>query len=183
MKVYTAQELKARFSQLGFKWDEDFNIIGIRSQADKPDVFDDQIYIVTKNNLYVYKATTNPGVYWLTKFANPKGSAVLKSDMQHVNMWTIGLHRGKYEALVQASPVKVYRDNNKNNKSEEIGELDSGYFGINGHHAKPGVRSVFVGQWSAGCQVWEDYGEYQQALGLCKHSGKKYFTYTLLKEF
>lgn len=181
MKRYTIEELKARFAALGLKW-HNFHLIGIRSRAYKPDVFDDQIYVVDGLRTYCYAATTNPGRYWLSNLANPKGAAVVKSDAQYPNVWALGYHKGE-RALVQVGPITVFRDNDKDEKAEEQGELETGYFGINCHNANDNAISIIVGKWSAGCQVVPDPKNHAEILRLCAATEMKAFTYSLLKEF
>lgn len=66
---------------------------------------------------------------------NPKGTAILAPG-QYQSSHKIGLHRGKYKALVQHRPVTVYRDNNKDSKYDlEPTKKDTGIFGINIHKA------------------------------------------------
>jgi len=181
MKKYTLQELQTQFSKLNYKWSP-FHIIGVRSKADLPNVFDDNIYLWDGYELIQYKATTNPGTHWLVNWLNPKGTAVLKPD-QYVATWGLGLHRGTYEALIQQKPVTVYRDINKDKKSDESGKTDYGLFGINIHRASENGISNVIDKWSAGCQVFADGSEYKDFMKRIKSSGQELFTYTLLREF
>lgn len=187
MKLFTAEELKQAFLSLGHKIDT-FQLVGVRSSADTPDKFDDLIGVFTLTNdqpkVTWFTGTTNPGVHWLKNFMNPKGTAVLMPGV-HENCWVIGKHQGKYEALVQYAPVSVFRDKNKNNKSETIGDkssVDRGLFGINIHRANPSGISSIIDKWSAGCQVLNNSEQFAQLLSLCKASGKKTFTYVLIEE-
>lgn len=187
MKTYTTLELMSQFAKLKYKWPA-FHMVGVRSKADLPDSFDDTFYLLSEVNStkplrIVTSCTTNPGVYWLKKKLNPKGTAVLKPG-QYLNTWELGKHKGVYEALVQRKPVTVYRDTNFDNKSDEIGmPEDTGYFGINIHRANSSVASSIINQWSAGCQVINDPISYKNIIDECKYSELKEFTYTLLKEF
>ena len=64
---------------------------------------------------------------------NKDGVAILKPG-QYRGSHKLGLHQGKYEALRQKSPVKVYRDNNKDGDYDLIEEnVQEGIFGINIH--------------------------------------------------
>ena len=181
MRRYTAEELRAQFKKLGYQF-PDFHIIGVRSNADAPDQFDDLIYLFDNGTLLCFTGTTNPGKHWLQNFMNKLGTAVLKIG-QYINAWTIGKHQGLYEALVQIRPVTVYRDNNRNERSEETAVTETGLFGINIHRANPNVVSVLIGKWSAGCQVLNNPKEFATLIERCKKSGKSQFTYTLLQEF
>lgn len=181
MKNYKIDDLKFQFAKLNYKW-LPFHIIGIRSDANNPDKFDDLIGLVEKDNLVLFSGTTNPGTHWLKNLLNPKGAALLKPN-QYLNTYQLGLHQGKYTALCQRKPVTVYRDGNKNGIAEATAVTDTGLFGINIHRANPNVVSTIIDKWSAGCQVLNDPIDFNFLIKRCKESGLKEFTYTLLKEF
>ena len=181
MKQYTVKELKAKFSELGYDWPA-FHLVGIRSNANAKNQFDDLIAVIEKDNITWYTCTTNPGTHWLQNLLNPKGAALLKADQYH-DTWQVGMHQGKYEALTQCAPVTVFRDGNKNDVAEESATTETGIFGINIHRANPNAVSKLIDKWSAGCQVLNDPKQFAELLGKCKKSGLKKFTYTLLKEF
>ena len=181
MKKYSYVELETKFKELGYEWPV-FHIIGTRSAANEKNKFDDYIYLIKGPIMYVFTCTTNPGTHWLKNLLNPKGTAVLKPG-QYIDSWTLGLHQGKYRALVQAKPITVYRDNNKNDLAEENGKEDTGMFGINIHHANSSAISSIIDKWSAGCQVLNDPEQFHTLMSSCETSGRKAFTYTLLREF
>ena len=115
---------------------------------------------------------------------NVKGTAILVPG-QYRGSHKIGLHRGKYKALVQTGGrVCVYRDNNK----DDILDMDpateqDGYFGINLH--KAGSHSTEVDKWSAGCQVWANADDFAAFMAIVEKSAETYgpqFTYTLIDE-
>lgn len=182
MKQYDHQQLIARFAELHYSWPK-FHLIGTRSKADKPNAFDDIFYLVNGLDIKVYSGTTNPGVYWQNNFdAKKEGVAVLKPG-QYVDKWMLGKHHGEYEAWTQALPVTVYRDADKDGKSEATANEDTGLFGINIHRANEKWKSTVIDKWSAGCQVFNDPLQYAQFIALSHESGQKLFTYTLLDEF
>jgi hypothetical protein len=181
MKNYKIDDLKFQFAKLNYKW-LPFHIVGIRSDANNPDKFDDLIGLIEKDNLVLFSGTTNPGTHWLKNLLNPKGAALLKPN-QYLNTYQLDLHQGKYTALCQRKPVTVYRDANKNNFAEESSVTDTGLFGINIHRANPSAVSSIIDKWSAGCQVLNDPIDFNFLIKRCKESGLKEFTYTLLKEF
>lgn len=183
MKSYNLLDLQTRFAALNLPWHK-FQMIGTRSNADKSDGFDDVFYLVKDNTLFQTACTTNPGKYWLQNIMPGKnGAAVLKSNMQFKDCWQIGNHKGLHPALIQVRPVTVFRDFDKDDKSEEIGAEDTGLFGINIHRANATAISKIVDKWSAGCQVIPDPKMMDFILDKCKESGQKFFTYTLLREF
>lgn len=181
MKKYSYVELENRFKELNYQWPT-MHVIGVRSKANEKNKFDDQMYLIDGPMMSVFTCTTNPGTHWLKNLLNPKGAAVLKPG-QYVDSWKLGLHQGKYEALVQAKPITVFRDADKDDLAEETRVEDTGMFGINIHRANPSAISSFIDKWSAGCQVLNNPTEFARMLTTCKTSGKKAFTYTLLVEF
>lgn len=181
MKTYTIEELKEKFDELSYKW-LPFMLIGIRSKEDTPNKFDDVFIIVENDKIKAFPNTTNPGVFWLKNPINTNGSAVLKPG-QYIDSWALGLHRGKYEALVQVRDVVVYRDKDRDIKSEETNIEQRGLFGINIHRANSVGLTSLVDKHSAGCQVFQNVEDFNYVIERCKKSRQKYFTYTLLKEF
>lgn len=182
MKQYTQQELKDRFKAKGYIWPQ-FHLIGTRSKADKPNAFDDIFYLIVGAEMKIYTGTTNPGVYWQTNFdAKKEGVAVLKPG-QYIDKWLLGLHRGEYQAWTQALPVTVYRDADKDGKSEVTANEETGIFGINIHQANKKWTSTVIDKWSAGCQVLNNPLQYAEFISLSDETTQKFFTYTLLDEF
>lgn len=181
MKEYTIKDLQARFKELGYKWFP-FHLIGIRSKDGEPNTFCDVFILYNQGQVYRFQATTRPGSYYLLHLFNPRGAAVLKPG-QYVDTWKLGLHKNQYEAWVQVKPVTVYRDNNLNNIAEEIGNQDTGIFGIDIHRSSQFRVSQLVDKFSAGCQVFADPNKFAIFVDVSKKSGQNFFTYTLLEEF
>ena len=164
------------------------NIIGIRSANTIPNRFDDEIHVFFKNGSnqwvhYIFPATTDPGTYWLKNPMNPQGTAIL-SQGQYQNCYQVGLHRGKYYALVQSKPVTVLRDYDRNAILDfNNGKPETGMFGINIHHASVIGTTKTVDNYSAGCQVFANINEFNLFMQLCERHKQLYgnsFTYTLI---
>lgn len=166
------------------------NIIGIRRTGIKvTNQFDDYI-VVEYIDIYgiktrdVFPATTDPGLSSMTKPMSSKGCAILVPG-QYRSSWKIGYHKGKYEALVQCKPLKVYRDNNKDTVYDlNPKTIEEGDFGINIH--KAGDDSTIVNGWSAGCQVLKRKVNFDKLMKLAHYQftqgmGARY-TYTLINE-
>ena len=164
------------------------NIIGVRTPDDSANKFNDHMYVVYKDEhgwvTRTWHCTTDPGVYWREHPMNVNGTAILVAD-QYRGSHKIGLHRGKYKALVQTGGrVRVYRDDTK----DDILDMDpateqDGYFGINLH--KAGSHSTEVDKWSAGCQVWANADDFAAFMAIVEKSAETYgpqFTYTLIDE-
>ena len=174
-------------------------IIGVRSQEDAFDAYDDKFYeFEGEKFIRVVKGTTNAGGKIIKggfKSYTSKGVAVLKSDEWYYNVWQYGLHRGRMPALLQrGAEVKIYRDGDMDNKTEEEGEIYRGYFGINYHSntydfslKNLNIVKAIIGGWSAGCQVINERSKYIDQMEWYKkayEAGHQTFvSYVLLKEF
>lgn len=163
------------------------NIIGIRNNNRIPNSFDDRIVVMWKYkgqwNFNQYQATTDPGLYYLNHPISPLGTAILKEG-QYLHCYCLGLHQGKYKALVQFMPITVIRDFNRDNYLDlTSGREETGIFGINIHRANLTGKTINVNQWSAGCQVFADSSEFNNFISLCEKAQKywgKTFSYTLI---
>jgi len=190
------QEVKKLAAQKGYTvFDEPFklNIWGFRANTTVPNSFDDEIHVFTniaqsgrpKWAYMVFKATTDPGTFWLRNPMNPQGTAILNPG-QYVNSHGIGLHRGKYKALVQIGKVSVTRDYDRDAILDfNSGKIVTGLYGINIHRASKVGDTLRVDKYSAGCQVFKNGGEFDLFMKLCevhrKAHGNK-FTYTLVDQ-
>jgi hypothetical protein len=190
VRQYTDKQLLARVKELdSFKnIPAGYWLLGVRSLDDIPNTFDDKIYLFKGEEfVLVTSATTNPGTNTLKQFekVNKDGAAVLKADQWYYNVWKYGKHNGKVEALLQlGNKVQVYRDTDRDSKSEEQGALQSGYFGINFHPNTYDLSKgsgTNIGWWSAGCQVVNNIPNYKTMIKLLKN--EKFVTYCLVDEF
>jgi hypothetical protein len=166
----------------------ELNIVGIRADSTIPNRFDDEIHVFFKNNAnqlihYIFPATTDPGTYWLKSPMNPQGTAILMQG-QYKQAYQVGLHRGKYYALVQRSPITVMRDYDRNAILDfHNGKLETGLFGINIHRASINGTTKTVDNYSAGCQVFSNINDFNLFMQLCEKHKSLYgnsFTYTLI---
>lgn len=196
MKITTSVLLDAA-KKIGAKISQktDFlNIIGIRTKDNKANTFNDWICVLFKHAgewvLLQFPATTDPGVYYRENPANVKGTAIVKPGF-HRGVWILGMHQGRYKALVQhGGEITVFRDNDKNAELDITGIREqTGYFGINLHRANANTTSKIVGKFSAGCQVIASPHDYQILMALvskhCALYGAKTpakFDFTLLTE-
>ena len=190
--VYTREKIEAAVKAKGYVWfegakDYDVNIVGVRNSATGnkvTNVFDDTMTMSYKvNGVWVFKqwaCTTDPGTKGVREFHNAAGVARLVEG-QYRGSHTLGLHQGKYEALKQAKPVKVYRDANKDMTYDES-KTETGVFGINIH--KAGADSTYVENWSEGCQVFKKSADFDSFMVIAKEAAKVHgssFTYTLIE--
>lgn len=173
------------------KGNYNLNIIGVRSNNENKvtNKFDDFLLVdyntPAGHRRDVYAFTTEPGLDYMKKPMNAKGTAILVPG-QYRGCWKLGKHNGKYEALVQCKPVKVYRDGNKDLIYDMKPEtIDTGLFGINIHRANINGTRPTVDMYSAGCQVVQVYKNYTEFITTCNKQKALYgnsFTYTLLEE-
>lgn len=162
------------------------NIIGHRKHQSRVNYFDDELTVLWKFKDIWYDQcwpiTTLPGLPSLLKPVNPDGTAILAAG-QYKQSYLPGLHRGKYEALIQVRPVTVYRDMNLDCEfNMDPRSQETGLFGINIH--KAGFFEQFVGPNSAGCQVFQVAEHFKQFMAICNLSAQiwgKMFTYTLIE--
>ncbi len=166
----------------------ELNIVGIRADTTIPNRFDDEIHVFFKNNAnqwihYIFPATTDPGTYWLKNPMHSQGTAILMQG-QYKGAYQIGLHRGKYYALVQRKPVTVLRDYDRNAVLDFWnGKPDTGMFGVNIHRASVNGTTKTVDNYSAGCQVFANINDFNLLMQLCERHKQLYgnsFTYTLI---
>jgi hypothetical protein len=166
----------------------ELNIVGVRSKNTKANSFDDELHVFYKTGplkweYHIFKVTTDPGTYWLENPMQTKGTAILAQG-QYTGAYHLGLHQGKYKALVQQKPVTIIRDYDRNAWLDFLnGSKESGMFGINIHRALVQGKTKYIDKFSAGCQVLENSKDFDYFLSLCEKHEKLYgnqFTYTLI---
>lgn len=190
VKRYTDEQLLNRVKALpGFKGiPDDYWILGVQSKEDTYNYFDDKFYLFKGTQfIMVTSGTTNAGTTGLMNYNrySVAGCAVIKTDEWYHGLWKFGYHRGKMPALKQVKPIKFFRDWNKNQKVEEIGQIYKGLIGINFHTVSYQNDMSFIrkliGGWSVGCQVINNVKKYYDILELVKK--QESVTYCLIKEF
>jgi hypothetical protein len=167
------------------------NVVGIRSGNDTSVYYDDYIaffYYDSNGNIQgkICAATTDPSVNYLVNPMSGSGTAILKAG-QYLDTYTIGLHKGKYLALVQQlKPVTVIRDTDRNSLLNFFASTETGFYGINIHKSSSGKADYLViDDDSAGCQVFQNIADFNEMMALAQVSKLKYgnvFTYTLIDE-
>jgi hypothetical protein len=192
--MYTREQIEKAVKGKGYVWfegtkDYDLNIVGVRNSATGNKVtnlFDDKITVSYKLNgewqFHVWNATTDPGKKGVMEYHNAAGVARLVEG-QYRGSHSIGLHQGKYKALKQAKPVKVYRDPNRDLTYDET-KIAEGIFGINIHRSSATGTSTYVENWSEGCQVFSTITDFDKFMALCEKASAIHgnsFTYTLIE--
>ena len=196
--MYTKEQIEKAVKSKGYVWFNgtnekgyDVNIVGVRNNSPSTykkvtNVFDDYITLTFKDEngviqYYCWSATTDPGKKGVQQFHNSKGVARLIPG-QYRGVWALDKHQGKYEALCQRNGnVDVWRDGNKDLIFDEIVK-DCGMFGINIH--KAGQDSMWVENWSEGCQVFKRVKDFDEFMKICRKASKIWgnkFSYTLIE--
>ena len=167
------------------------NIIGVRNLLGdniQRDTFNDALILIFKENgkwvKLFWDATTDPSLKFLKSPSNSSGTAILVPG-QYRGVYKVDLHGGKYTALCQRNGnVNVYRDKNKDNKLDmDPSTIKSGMFGINIHRASATSVNETIGSYSAGCQVFKSYRNFNEFMSYIQKSKSLFgnsFTYTLI---
>lgn len=192
---YSRIQIEKAVKAKGYKWfetgDYNLNIVGVRNCSTNNQItnkFDDVITLSYKiDNIWYshcWEATTDPGKHWAENLLDPNGVAILVPG-QYSGSHVIGMHQGKYEALKQAKPLKVYRDKDKDKEYDLIKEnIKEGIYGINIHRASENGTSTQIDKWSAGCQVIANNKNFDKLMEVANESSGEWgnsFTYTLLE--
>lgn len=191
MRAFTDKEVLDRVSGLPTFTGFPVGILDvwIRSAADVFDSFDDKAFTYecfgdTKPPKFIMarNGTTNAGSYGLKRFEdyNHLGCAVLKSDVIVYNSHTSGLHKGK-PAYRQAKGFPYFRDNNRNNRAEEIGTERNDIILANVHRA--GVNSTVIKNWSMAFLVTANLTKFLAFLDYMRSKGNPPLTVCILKEW
>jgi hypothetical protein len=177
----TRQNIEKAMKAKGFAYFENgefnVNIIGIRNGSTGKRVtnqFDDWMTLSYKVNGEWKFAI------WNCTVENGDGSARLVEG-QYRGSFTIGKHQGKYDALKQCKPLKVYRDWNLKDGTYDESKIYNDVAGLNIH--KAGADSINVNNWSEGCQVFKREKEFLAFMEIIFKAEKihgKFFTYTLI---
>jgi hypothetical protein len=178
VRNYTDKELLDYVKGLSdFKYIPDnYWLLGVRSQEDESNVFDDKFYLFKGEKfISVTSGTTNKG---------DKGTAVM-CEGWHYEVYRYGLHKQKYPALRQIKSIPYRRDYTKDGKTNPTTEIFTNIIYMNFHSASHDINQNIIkkniGGWSEGCQVANNIPKYKVLIDLLKTNGKT--TYCLIKEF
>jgi len=189
VRSYTDNQLISRVEALPtFKgWKKGIFDVWVRSNEDLFNQFDDKVYTFEcledgqrPKFIMVSTGTSNAGAQGLKSFEsyNTKGCAILKADTIVYGSHTYGLHRGKYPAYRQAKGFPYFRDNDKDEKSEEIGKEYNDIIGANCH--KAGWFSKQIDGWSLACLVRNQQAQFDKWMSFMN---KRVLTVAILNEF
>ena len=196
--LYSKEKIEKAVNSKSYVWFNDdankgfdVNVVSIRNSGPGSrvtNVFDDFLTLSYKENgvwkYHEWVITTDPGRKAVLEFSNTRGVAILVPG-QYRSAYIIRKHQGKYDALCQDRPVKVYRDKNKDMKFDmDSATIQEGIFGINIHRSNPTTESQFVNDWSEGCSVFKrvkDFNEFMVILNKARAIHGNRFTYTLIE--
>lgn len=191
VRQFTDAELLSRVEHYGGTIPNQgkYLVIGVQSQEDNYNVFDDKFYVYDGPKfVMVTTGTTNPGANALMNFesVNKLGAAIWRTNQFIKDCFIPGYHKKKMKALRQNRPIYFYRDNNKDEKVDEFGKI---YYEIIYAHLH-GVDYDFfsnkvltnINGWSYACQVINRMSDYRKLINAA-WSRNKTVDYALLKEF
>lgn len=189
VKSYTDKQILERVKShaRGFEdFPVDYWLIGVRSQEDEFNKFDDKFYLFQFTNFIgVFKGTTNAGAKGLLEFDsyNPDGCAVLQSDRIVYDSHRRGMSKGRM-VYRQVKGFPYYRDDNKDYKADEVGEVYDDIIYAHVHDVKlngADTYKQFINGWSLACQVFNNGAEWNQFLKIM--GNQDLLTYCILKEW
>lgn len=179
-------KLKREFTALNYKWFSSWHIVGFRMTDKFTNQLVDYLIFVSDYNIYVQKASTVAGQYYVSNpltVGGVTGTAILKPG-QYIDSWKF-VTSANWKTLWLGEPyfqqvknVDIYRDNNRDNNADTNTKLYNGLYGINIHHA--GSNNI-VYNWSASCQVASDI-TWKEGVELCNFVNNRLYTYTLIKK-
>ena len=202
--MYTIDQIKKTYDKRQYKYflDKKFdcNVFGVRSLSNVAGKFDDVVGVFYKDyneqeKIVCFKATTDPGTYWLSNPLNKDGTLIMLEG-QYRGAYKIGIHgrtwaSGGYKALEQIKPMRYVRDNNKDdvldfNLSNDPKNIVKGVYKTNIHRASKWQKIPLIGKYSAGCQVVQSIDDFKIFIEICERQIEEgignSFTYTLLNE-
>lgn len=180
--MITAEQIKQAVIKKGYHWFIDsVNIVGIRTNNNTPDRWNDLICISYKDKAHVFVGTTRPGVYWLQHPMRESGTFVMVPG-QYIDCWKKGIHSG-YPALTQCKPIKGWRDADKDNIVDpDKTKIYTDGQGVDIHHAHEHTVQTVIDKYSAGCQVIRTFADWKTFFEIYTESPQEFFSYTLLEE-
>ena len=177
---FSKEQIEKTLKMKGYAFFEtgvfNINIVGIRNSTTGKKVtnaFDDFMTVIYKDGeIWIYKQ-------WACTTDNGAGTARVVEG-QYRGSHIIRKHQGKYDAVCQDRPIKVYRDYVNDGIYDET-KIQEGVFGINIH--KAGADSTLVNNWSEGCQVFKKEKDFNEFMTICTKGSLLHgnrFTYTLI---
>lgn len=185
-------EIRALYEIFGGTWNE-VNLAGFHTSTNpKADLFDDVLMVATDTEIHFYPGTTHPSLSFTIHpitYQGITGAAHLCPGF-HANGWQVGIHAQgtafAHLALIQTgAPVNIWRDVDEDFiYTPGRDPLATGWWGINIHRS--GLNDPRnIGDYSAGCQVFENHLDQQEVMRIImnsqtyKQNNKARFSYML----
>lgn len=177
-----------------FKGHANLNFFGIR-KVNRSDVFDDILglafeyineYGTLQKFIWCFYGTVDPGIPFLLNPMESKLGTAAIFPGQYPALWKIGFFKTK--CLVQNSPVKCFRDNNRDDVFDYNPKSTSeGYYGIHFHpHFQVINPAKKIGKSSAACVVPADNVNFKFTMALVEEQAANYngssITFTLFDQ-
>jgi hypothetical protein len=191
------KEIQDIFEKKGYKFFDNnspfnLNLFAVRTTNGRVNKFDDFFFAVYRNEMLnwqvkQWECTTKAGLPYLQKPLNTKGTGILVPG-QYQGAYSLGWHKITYRALVQMKPVRLFRDNNRDNDHDmDPAKIESGLFGVNIHCVGTGPDGIDVNKRSAACidfdRRWDFYNDLIPIVNeSIKRRFPNEFTFTLLDE-
>lgn len=195
-EIILISALRHIFEKMGYNFFDEggynINLIFIRSKERTANKFDDFAICCFKDLqgkwcILAGPCTTDPGNYWLKNPMVGDGCAI-QAPGQVRGAYKLGMHMGKFPALVQAAAIPYYRDNNRDtvlNLVNLVAEENAKIVGLN-CHCVHSTEPQFVENISAGCIDFQQPWLFTAILAACRRQeeirGWKKFTRTILDE-
>jgi len=110
-----------------------------------------------------FDATTEPGIPVRSK---PHPLGIARIAFGQYKSWKVGMHKNTQVALRQSADVRIHRDKDANGFRTGDKIFVGSTYGINQHSTT--VKTITVGDWSAGCLVGREWGEHLTFLSTVK---------------
>lgn len=204
---FTWDGLKSILDQAGYSKNldfDDYNLIGLRNsistKKNYPNRFTDALFLMSPESskkVEFFPATTVPGPFFLVipfrnwyiasgvkNTINPEGPSIIQPGVYD---YKIGKHRGEYEALVQAGPVKVQRYQPIEDPKKATfttytpGKESKVSSSINIHRGNRTGTSQTVDSHSAGCIVTKNAQDLRKIISAMKSNDQNQIKFALVE--
>lgn len=190
VKSYTDKQLLDRVKQIGgYTTKGKYLLIGVQSNEDAFDKFDDKFYLFDGDTfVMVLSGTTNAGRTALKLFDRYglKGAAVWRTNQFIKDCFVRGFHKRKMRALRANADIEFYRDYDRDDRADQTGTLYkkniwANFHGVDYDEDSNVIRND-IGGWSFACQVANNMAKYRKLIKLVWDRNKP-VDYCLLDEF
>lgn len=121
-------------------------------------------------------ATTEPGRLATFSAVARRRGGVARIAFGQYTAWRLRYHKTRlHPALVQVTPLPVYRDTNRD--GQRVGDqVHRGMWGINQHSTRADYDGQRVANWSEGCLVGKYWGEHMEFIRILRTDARYVLT-------